>query len=493
MLFLRYCGPLRRIVLRPWSKCVASYGIRPLSSTATLPAAIPRNQQLARRRVRSTVRSEINAQEQVQTDYSPEDGNIMETLEELGMKNLRVAERLFRLHRSHLVREGVSPTSAAQLAKTSQKWKMDYEEQMSTTEVEIMTNHATLGELFYVAAMTDLSRTNQLTYWKLGTLSLQVAFELGYGDAAIEFAKVELRSGGLKQKGDPDALLKPVDLPTNILGYITRAAISRQDWRAMSLYLDYALRRQQNKATAENIYQIAVDLSTMAGPSLRTIDQVIPSERFELPWFLLQRAADEYYAHLPPDSSEAASVKRTYVDALNTGRDTWNDSRAAELLLRNTDEVKPGSSRWLELLTQAAMQGDPDFCFRLGDYHLRQEGWHPECLKRSPPTLRTSLWWIELSAYAMRHSPIWARQRYLLLAVLLRENGFAEEATSYLVRGQLALRETQTADAERSIKWLQNTIDEWDNPDWNMTSTRLLDAEPLYQQQRLRESRAAVR
>lgn len=491
MSFLRCCGPLTRIVLRPLSKSAANYGVRLLSSTPTLPAAIPRNQLLARRRAGGTVRQAITQQELVQTDYYPYDGDIMETLQDLGVRNLRVAERIFRLHRSHLVREGYSPASAAQLAKTSQKWKTDYEEQMSSIEVDIMTNNATLGRLFYVAAMTDLSRTNQLTYWKLGRLSLQVAFELGYGDAAIEFAKVELRSGALKQKGDPDALLKPVDLPTNILGYISRAAISRQDWRAMSLYLDYALRRQQNKATAESIYQLAIDLSTMARPSLRTIDQVIPSERFELPWFLLQRAADEYYAHLPPESSEAASVMRTYVGALNTGRDTWNDSRAAELLLRNTDEVKPGSSRWVELLTQAAMQGDPDFCFRLGDYLLRQEGWHPECLKGTPPKHRTSFWWIELSAYAMRHSPVWARQRYLLLAVLLRENGFAEEATSYLVRGQLALRETQSAEAERSINWLQNTIDEWDNPDWNMTSTRLLDAEPLYQQQRLLESRAA--
>lgn len=443
---------------------------------------VPRHQLRARLKTDPSIQREINYQELVQRDYVAEDGMIMETLQDLGIENLRTAERIFRLHRTRLHEVGSSPASAAQLAKTSDNWKSKYAEHMSTAEVESITSPEALGVLFYAAAMTDLSRSNQATYWEMGKLSLQIAFELGFEEAAIDFARIELRASGLRPKRDPQALLKPVELPPKILGHIHRAATSRSDWRAMSLYLDYTLRKPQNKATAQSSYQIAVDLSTMATPSLTTVDDVSPSERFELPWFQLQKAADEYYSHLPEDSPEAASVQQTYVDALNTGRDRWNDSRAAELLLRNTDEVTPGSARWLELLTQAAMQGNADSCFKLGYYLLRQEGWHPDCRGGKRPQSRTSFWWIELSAYAMRHSPIWARQRYLLLAVLLRENGFENEAKSYLVRGQLALKESQTADAGRSIHWLQNTIDEWDSPDWHMTSTMLLEAEPLYKQ-----------
>ncbi|KEF59952.1 uncharacterized protein A1O9_04800, partial [Exophiala aquamarina CBS 119918] len=354
------------------------------------------------------------------------------TLQELGIENLRTAERIFRLQRTRLLEVGSSPASAAQLAKTSDKWKSKYAEHMSTVEAELMTSHRVLGALFYAAAMTDLSTYNQASYWEMGKFSLQIAFEFDYEDAAIAFARIELRANGLRPKGDPQSLLKPVDLPPKILGYIHRAAMSRSDWRAMSLYLDYALRKPQNKVTAQNSYQIAVDLSRMAGPSSTNVDDVSPSERYELPWFQLQKAADEYYAHLPEDSPEAASVQQMYVKALNTGRDRWNDSRAAELLLRNTDEITPGSTRWVELLTQAAMQGNPDSCFKLGHYLLRQEGWHPDCLGSTRPQSRTSFWWIELSAYAMRHYPVWARQRYLLLAVLLRENGFEKEAKSYL-------------------------------------------------------------
>jgi len=414
-----------------------------------------------------------------------EDGMIMQALESIGIENIRTAERIFRLHRSRLQAVGSSPASAAHLAKTSDKWKQKYADHMSSVEVRLMTNPDYLGVLFYTAAMTDLSMSNRASYWQMGKLCLEVAFELGFEEAAIDFARIELRASGLRPKSDPQALVKPVDLPPKILAQIHRTAISRSDWRAMSLYLDYTLRRPQSKATAQTSYQIAVDLSTMAGPSSTTVDDVHPSERYELPWFQLQKAADEYYSHLPEDSPEAATVQQMYVDALNTGRDTWNDSRAAELLLRNTDEVTPGSTRWLELLTQAAMQGNADSCFKLGHYLLKQEGWHPDCLRRKRPQSRTSFWWIELSAYAMRHAPVWARQRYLLLAVLLRENGFENESKSYLVRGQLALKESQAADAGRSISWLQNIIDEWDSPDWDMTSIMLLEAEPLYKQKLL--------
>lgn len=450
------------------------------------------NQRLSKwgyQRSAQDVYNEIKIQDSVHHNYSPDGGNILSILGKIGIENIRVAERILRLHRSELLAAGYPPAQAAQVARTSSKWKADYQAELGAQEVAIMTDHANLGTLFFVAAMTDLSRTNQMTYFKLGSMSLRVAFELGEGDAAIEFAKLELRTRGVAEMGDPDALSKPVDLPPNILDYIRRTAIAREDWRSMCLYLDHSLRKPQSSAAAKVLYQLAVDLSNMARPSLQTIDQVIPSERLELPWFLLQRAADQYYAHLPSDGDEAAGVQRTYAEALNTGRDRWNDSRAAELLLRNTEEVKPGSPRWVELLTQAAMQGDPDFCFRLADHRLREEGWHPESRRWRKPSDRTSLWWIELSAYGMRHFPIRARQRYLLLAVLLRENGFREEATDYLVRGQAALRESSSPDAEASIQWLQDTIDDWNNPEWKMTSTILLNAEPLYKQRRQEEAR----
>ncbi|KAK5052521.1 hypothetical protein LTR84_002385 [Exophiala bonariae] len=452
-----------------------------------LPAKAPLNQRLSKWEAKNSTQGvyrKIQKQESAHHDYSTDDGDILSTLSNMGIVKFRVAERILRLHRSELLAAGYPPAQAAQVVRASSKWKADYLAEMSASEVAILTDPANLGKLFYVAAMTDLSRTNQVTYLRLGSMSLKVAFELGIGDAAIEFAKLELRTRGVAEMGDPDALSKPVDLPPNILDYIRRTAIARENWRSMSLYLDHSLRKPQSSTAAKALYQLAVDLSTMTRPSFNTIDQVIPSERLELPWFLLQRAADQYYAHLPSDSDDAAEVQRTYAEALNTGRDGWNDSRAAELLLRNTEEVKPGSPRWVELLTQAAMQGDPDFCFRLGDHRLKEEGWHPESRKWRKPSDKTSLWWIELSAYGMRHFPIRARQRYLLLAVLLRENGFREDATSYLVRGQAALRESHSPDAEVSIQWLQDTIDDWDNPEWKMTSTILLNAEPLYKQQR---------
>lgn len=492
MFFLRYCVRSRRRLFPLSSQNAASFAIRPFSSTSNLSSKLPLNQRLSRGGTRRILYDEIARQENAHHDYSTDDG-ILDKLLEMGVENRRVAERTFRLHRSELLTQGYTPVQAAQMVTTSNKWAADYYDVMNGSDGAIMTDPANFQTLFFFAAMNDLSRTNQMRYLELGKLSLRIAFELGSGEAAIEFAKLELRARGVVGLKDPDALSKPVNLPPDILEHIGQLASSRTDWRCMCLYLDYSLRKPQTSAAAKHLYQMAVDLSTMARPGFHTIDRVIPSERLELPWFLLQRAADQYYAHLSPDSDEAANVQRTYTDALNNGRDLWNDSRAAELLLRNTDEVKPGSPRWVELLTQAAMQGDPDFCFRLGDHRLREEGWHPKYRKSTRPTARTGLWWVELSAYGMRHSPIRARQRYLLLAILLRENGFRDEATSYLVRGQSALRDSQAIDAETSIQWLQDYIDQWNNPSWNISSTKLLNTEPLYKQQRQEQSRLQAR
>lgn len=391
----------------------------------------------------------------------------MNTLARLGIQKVEIAERLFRLNREQLFSHVGNPRSAVQLTINNQRWQEVYEHFTNPHDTTILLAQQNLSQLFYAGGRTDLSVPNQKAHLKRGRWSMEVALEMGSAEAGIYMARQQLNDPSavpsLTSRESADSIGSPVSFPPRVLSFITQSASTRRDWRTMTLYLDYQLRRPQTAAVMQANFEMATALLASVEASTVAVAQQPPSERFEQPWFLLCKAADAYYSTLQPGSVPAIAVQDTYIKALKAGRNEYNDTRANRMLVRTTVEVKSGSERWIELLTQSAMQGREESCFLLGYHYLNEEGWLQGSGQH--PSSRTGLWWIEASAVAAARFTEVISRRYLLLAVLMRENGFEQEARPYLQRGVDALKEVPSSDSLEYQQWLQGYLDRWERDD----------------------------
>ncbi|EXJ89193.1 hypothetical protein A1O3_02259 [Capronia epimyces CBS 606.96] len=295
-----------------------------------------------------------------------------------------------------------------------------------------------------------------------GIYALQVAFDAGDSEAAIDTALAEVKSSpGLRR---------------TTYEYIKEMALARADWRAMTIYLWHMLQTAQKKPVTQENYLLAKDLYRMMEPSQKQDNKLPFLQSFELPWKLLHDAADHHLYHLD-DGPESDAVQEDLDMALREGVSKWSDPRAAEMILNQIGEVEKHSPRWVSLMTQSAMGGNADSCLELAMYHLQKDGWYP---KRSDTNNKTKNWigieWLALSAALSTSDARVMVRRYLALAHILRESGCAKEGYAWLPTAKENVYEAGLDSTGEMIKYLDGFQRHWfDDKVMVATSDEFLD------------------
>lgn len=293
-----------------------------------------------------------------------------------------------------------------------------------------------------------------------GIYALQVAFESGESEAAIDTALAEIKSSsGLRRK---------------TYEHIREMALARADWRAMTLYLWHMLQTAQKKPVTQENYLLAKRLYSMMEPSQKQDNKLPFLQSYELPWKLLHDAADHYLYHLD-DGPESDAVQEDLDMALREGVSKWSDPRAAEMILSQIGEVEKHSPRWVSLTTQSAMGGNADSCLELAMYYLQKDGWYPQ---RSDNKAKSwiGIEWLALSAALSTSDARTMVRRYLALAHILRENGYAKEGYSWLPTAKENVHEAGLDQRGEMIEYLDGFQRHWyDDEIMVATSDEFLD------------------
>jgi hypothetical protein len=175
----------------------------------------------------------------------------------------------------------------------------------------------------------------------------------------------------------------------------------------------------------------------------------------ELPWLLLQRAADQYLSIHDSDQ-----LRHEIKNAIIDGREKWADARAVELLIHEKDEagehvVKTEPQKWLQLTTESAASGNPESCFELGKHYSITEGWHPWHRKGQFTGWQTPFWLEAWAALSTEHASEMA-WRYLGAVTLLYEMGQRDQALKTLDGGVQALSFSNLHKATSHAQWLDD-------------------------------------
>ncbi|EHY57853.1 hypothetical protein ABEF95_014301 [Exophiala dermatitidis] len=367
------------------------------------------------------------------------------TLRRLGFQSVHTVVKLVNQHRRELQQNKCAPNAAVRMAATSQQWQRVYKSTLNSLEAKLLQDPNILRQIFHAFGKADLHFQNIKKMAHLGIYALQVAFDNGDEDAAIDTALAEVKSsGGLRQK---------------TYDYIKKMALARADWRAMTIYLWHMLQSAQKKQVTEENYLLAKDLYAMLEPSQKQ-DKTLPFLRsFELPWKLLHDAADHYLYHLE-EGGESDAVQEDLDMALREGVSKWSDPRAAEMILNQLGEVEKHSPRWISLITQSAMGGNSDSCFALAMYHLEKDGWYPK-----PSATKAKSWigveWLALSAALSTSDARTMVRRYLALAHILRENGHGKEGYAWLPTAKANVFDAGLDPNLEMVKYLDGFQQHW--------------------------------
>ncbi|KIV90176.1 hypothetical protein PV10_07507 [Exophiala mesophila] len=411
---------------------------------------------------------------------------------ELALRALR--DRLFRTYRRNA-------SLAAKATVDNQWWKILQDIDVIAKQQVDLNNPDLIRDAFYFGGLADLAPQNHNAYQDRGRFSLEVAFHLGHGQAPIVLARHELAMASqrnpYRRSPTQAAEAEPVDLPAAIVDYLREVALCRRNWEAMTAYLDYILRRRCGPKVVRENFELARDLSLMVSPSQSSSELKPALERIEPPWYLLQKAADQFVATFSKSGSpeELKEARELAAGAISSGVSEWEDMRAIEEDLKSEERPLVGSDKWLTYTTHKAMAGDDKACFALGDYYIRKEGWHPHTRQQSAPKTRMGLWWLEASASAVLDQPELCARRHLLIALLLDENGLHGEGASVLARGVDVLADSAAPAGEVVTQWLKSYATVWPDianwhtspqigKDWSATdkSMNLLDREEFYRE-----------
>ena len=276
---------------------------------------------------------------------------------------------------------------------------------------------------------------------------LTVALEMGNLKAALDLAHVaNLR---------PDGIIPPA-----ALRHIRAAAVEHTDSRAMAVYARYLLNlpTAANPSTRKDALELALELSLVsepADPSTAIQLTTTAFHKWEAPWMLVRDAARQRLEidYPSPADPQHKRINQAFVEALREGVDSYNDPEAA-CDLSDHPEVEEFSREWINLKTISAMDGHQKSCYDLARYYIEYWGLYP-CTGSIPsdnPEARVGLDWLELSAEAYVDDPNEMHRRYLILALLLRENGVHNEGHAAIKRG------IDTIDQYSAYKWRTGAV-----------------------------------
>ena len=287
---------------------------------------------------------------------------------------------------------------------------------------------------------------------------LTVALEMGNLKATLDLAHV----ANLK----PDGVIPPA-----ALRHIRAAAVEHTDSRAMAVYARYLLNlpAAANPSTREDALELALELSLVSEPAdPSTAIQVTTTafHKWEAPWMLVRDAARQRLEldYPSPADPQHRSINQVFVEALREGVDSYNDPEAARDL-SDHPEVEEFASEWITLKTISAMDGHQKSCYDLARYYIEYWGLYP-CTGSIPsddPEARIGLDWLELSAEAYLDDANEMHRRYLMLALLFRENGKHNEGRAALKRG-IDTIDQYSKDRSRAgaVKQLQDFDRNWE-------------------------------
>lgn len=288
---------------------------------------------------------------------------------------------------------------------------------------------------------------------------LTMALDMGNLKAALDLAHIA--------NLNPDGVIPPA-----ALSVIRAAAMKHADSRAMAVYARYLLnlRNAADRSSRQRALELAIELSKVsepADPSTAIQLTTTAFHKWEAPWRLVRDAARQcleidYPSPLDPQHKE---INQVFVGALREGVNQYNDPEAARDL-SDHPEVEEFSSEWVALKTTSAMDGHPKSCYDLGRYYIEYWGWYP-CIGRIPsdnPEARIGLDWLELSAEGVLDDANEMHRRYLMVALLLRENGMHHEGREAVKRGVHTMDEYSTDTRWRggALKRLQEFDRSWE-------------------------------
>jgi hypothetical protein len=261
-------------------------------------------------------------------------------------------------------------------------------------------------------------------------------------------------------------------IPQHALQEIRTHALKRSDSRAITIYIRHLL-RLGNLATADTrlqAYELALAVSKVIEPTIPG-NEIQLTERArhvpESPWSLLRQVCFQRLELDHPDPADPThqEIDSSMLSALRQGLE-FGDSNSCKHLSNHHSIVK-FSPEWIDLKTKSAMSGNSECAFDLAWYNLEYWGWFP-CRGRPPsknPESRLGFEWLELSAQSSISDAKSMYQRYLILALILRENGLLEEGHDAIRRGLLDIEQYSNDPLWRgwSLKQLQSHDRGWDS------------------------------
>ena len=352
-------------------------------------------------------------------------------------------------------------------------------EQLALEDLESLArNPPVASEATYLCAhrlwnSRDLqARDTAVDIIPLAKYMLSMALEMGNLKAALDLAHV----ANLK----PDGVIPP-----GALREIQKAALDRSDSRGMAVYTRYLLnlRRQATRDTRVLAFDLAQELSSFSEPrdpsrAIRLTSTAF--HKWEAPWSLLRDAALQRLELDSLSRSMHQQINETLVSTLQKGVDDYNDPEACRVL-SNHPSLEEFSSEWISLKTKSAMDGDLESCYLLGRYYIEYWGWYP-CTGKKPsekPEALSGFDWLELSAEGYVEKAQVMSERYLMIALLLRENSMRAEGHEVVKRGIESIYKYSTDRSAKTgiIKKLQEFDRSWDH-DFSARASRFL-GEPV--------------
>ena len=298
------------------------------------------------------------------------------------------------------------------------------------------------------------------------------------------FLNVSVEAGGQKAYLDLWQLAEVMgeDPQPRTQKAIHDAAENQHDWRAMQLYIRQLNKRNRDKGDCALAFELALDLNSMVGPgSWKGVGAVEDDEQkhsphffsrpnlYVSPWELLKDAAIAYANDHPEGSEEHIRAVHALKQALRDGVEKYNSPDAMKFWADHPS-IELFSEQWVNLKTRAAMSGDLDSCLGLGRYWLEKSGWYPcQGKARLNEEGRAALSWWLLGANQSVHDADAMGRRYLVVALVLRENGFKAEGLEWLRYGIDTMQETcedtasRKAEASQSLKPIERR---WNQGDW---------------------------
>ena len=291
---------------------------------------------------------------------------------------------------------------------------------------------------------------------------LEIALEMGNLKAALDLAHI---ANNTTEQIIPNVALKD----------IRAAAVARTDSRAMAIYARYLLnqkaatRNPDDRKLAYDLAQALCSMSEPADPANAVRLTTTAFHKWELPWSILRDAAIQriQYDFPSPDHPTRKEIDQVLVTALRQGLDLYNDPEACRDL-SDHPSIPEYSPEWIQLKTKSAMAGHAESCYNLARYYIEYYNLYPSVANKMPtnPEARIGLDWLELSAELASDNARTMQERYLIMALLMRENGLIKEGHEVLKRGMKNIESFSTDHRARtwSVRQMEPFERNWDQP-----------------------------